>query len=79
MKVYITKYALTVGIIEREAEIDGKYPDMIRDKYGGFYHKPHWHTSMEDAVIHARQMRDKKIITYKKRLAKLEATMFGHE
>ncbi len=78
--VYITKYALTKGILEERALIfsnsDGK---MIRFKAGGYdtyYHTPDWHPTMEQAVTHAEWMRARKIASLEKSLKKMEALKF---
>jgi len=81
MKVWITKYALTEGIIEAEASLcegHGIAPrTMIElvssDPYYTHYHKPDWYETRRAAVERAEQMRQKKIASLRKQLAKLEA------
>ncbi len=80
MKVFITKYALTQGILEREAE---KVTDeMIRVKreteysFMAYYHKNEWFDNLTDASLHAEEMRKKKIESVKKQLAKFENMKF---
>ncbi|MDP9528559.1 hypothetical protein [Pseudomonas protegens] len=74
MKVWITKYALTAGIIEAEGDIAA--PGMIRYKDGGsflqFAHGSDWHTTERDAFNRAEEMRQKKITSLQKQIKKLE-------
>lgn len=79
MKVWITRYALTTGITEVEAEDCGD--DMIRVREGSgflFYHKEgrDWHRTKESAVAKAEEMRQKKITSLKKQIDKLEKMRF---
>lgn len=81
MKVWITKYALTQGIFEIEAEECGMgFPGMIQTKEE---HPSHcheegkdWHRSKESAIKRAEEMRQKKISSLKKKLEKLEKMKF---
>jgi len=88
MKYYITKYALTAGIVEREGEIHDTIGggDMLCCKREGkqafygddIYHGKgrDWHETREGAVARSEQMRVKKIASLKKQVAKLEALKF---
>lgn len=74
---WITKYALTQGILKVRAElIVGE--SMIKVKatdpsyFDAYYHGKDWHRSWEEAVSRAEQMRIDKITSLKKQLAKLE-------
>lgn len=78
MKVWISKYALSDGIIEDEAERadwDERYvlrPGFMNSlRLGGAAHE-----TREAAVKAAKQMRIKKIASLKKQIAKLEAMKF---
>lgn len=75
MKVYITKYALTNGIQEEDAEEIGKEGMVrIKDKLYGHYiyfTSKEWFSKWEDAVADARVRRDKKIRSLDKQLIKL--------
>lgn len=79
MKVWITKYALTVGIFEEEVEYTAS-AGMV-SAYGGaheiYYHKPDWHESYLKAKDRAEEMREKKIASLKKQIRKLGALRFG--
>lgn len=77
MKVWITKYALTSGISEHEAE--GTHTrDMV--KYGphSFAHGEgkDWHRTHESALTRAEDMRVAKLNSMRKRMAELEALRF---
>ena len=79
MKVWITKYALTTGIYEIEAEIteNGSAYDM-HASLPTFYHKEgkDWHRTKESAIKKAEEMRQKKIESLKKQIEKLEEMRF---
>jgi len=73
MKVFITKYALTKGILEFEVT---EKDDMV-SVGGNFLHNFHgegkeWHRSINEARIRAEQMRLNKISQLKKQIQKLE-------
>lgn len=81
MKVWITKYALTKGIIETEVYENclGTDPTgnmiSIREKgYVSYFHGKgnEWHTTKESAITKANEMRQKKISSLKKQIEKLE-------
>ena len=80
IQVWITRYAITSGI--------GKafgFPSKMGT--GSFIKNPgswkcetirtkHWHKTEAEAVARAKEMRDKKIASLKKQIAKLEAMKF---
>jgi hypothetical protein len=81
MKVYVSKYALTIGILERDAEYSHPNPDMIRAASNEFYHVEgrEWHRTREEAVKRAEEavkraeeMRLAKIASLRKKIAELE-------
>ncbi|MBB1614479.1 hypothetical protein A9978_18740 [Pseudomonas sp. UMC65] len=77
MKVWITKYALTVGIIEAEGVVSKHSPGMVsyHDSTGPvlqFAHGNDWHTTERAAFNRAEEMRQKKIASLKKQIKKLE-------
>ena len=79
MKVWITKYALTEGIIEMNCKATHD-PKMIAGKWNGYYptyvFTPHWHASKADANARAEQMRRDKLISLEKQIARLKALRF---
>ena len=85
MKVYITKYALTQGIFEKDVEIcqstlNPNASNMIRvlDKFHEFYHGEgkEWHRTLESAIKRSEEMRLKKIGSLSKQIAKLQKLNF---
>lgn len=80
MKVYITKYALTQGIYEAEAEECSGFNGMIKidGEYPEYYHREgrDWCRTKEDAVKRAEEMREKRILSLKKQIEKLEKLRF---
>lgn len=79
MKVYITKYALTKGIIETEdAEICYNISEnMIRSKKYGCFYGNDWQTTKEGAILRAEQMKEKKIQSFERQLEKLKGLKFS--
>lgn len=80
MKVWITKYALTKGVFEINAEIcEDTQESMIEEVGAGwltYYHKPHWWPSKESALLRAEQMRNAKIKSLQKQITKLDKMTF---
>lgn len=82
MKVFVTKYALTIGIEEFDAGYAESYPSMVSRKTDHWhtftYHGEgkDWHRTREAAVTRANQMRVAKIASLKKQIAKLESWAF---
>jgi len=76
MKIYITKYALTIGILEFEGKITSTSDDMVQVNKYEYYHKPFWYLTKEDAVEHANKLKANKIIALKKQISKLEKITF---
>lgn len=80
MKIWITKYALTDGIVEKEAKglngrlkvEDGLFPWYLSPKDEG----KNWHRTKESAIARAEVMRNKKIASLKKQIEKLENMKF---
>lgn len=70
-KVWITKYALTDGIIETET-IDKDYESTLIsvERFGrySYFHPSDWCASKEEAIAKAEEMRQKKIKSYQKKL-----------
>ncbi len=84
MKIWVTKYALTTGIISSEAaEICEETPTMIvfpacGSVYARYFHGEgkDWHRTKEAAVARAEAMRVAKIASLRKSIAKLEKLKF---
>ena len=77
MKIYVTKYALTAGIKEHDAEIDGAMATVrVPGWVASHYHGNDWHMTANAASIRAEEMRVAKINSLRKQIAKLEAVKF---
>jgi hypothetical protein len=82
MKVWITKYALSKGVFDTEAEKTHRSETTITVKRGfssDYYHRLEWHTTEVAAIAKAEQMRVKKIAALKKQIARLEKLTFEGE
>ena len=81
MKVWITKYALTHKIEEKEAErcsdINNDMIEILNSRYE-YYHDEgkDWHTDKESAIKKAEEMKQKKIKSLKRQIEKLENMKF---
>jgi hypothetical protein len=81
MKAWVTKYALTTGILEMEGEVSETSPGMFSPTresgtYQTFYHKPFWHESAAAAVEHAEKLRAAKLKSLEKASSKLKSLRF---
>lgn len=83
VKLWISKYALTHGLIEVEkTSIEPNDVELcvrIVDKMDGaydVYHKNEWHRTKAEAVVRAEQMREKAIASHRKAIDKLEKLRF---
>jgi len=82
MQVWIVKYAMTQGIYEAEAEvcseIDENMITVASDNggYVSYFHKGDWFESKALAIVAANAMRDRKIKSLKKKIAKIEQLDF---
>ena len=89
MKVWITKYALTDGIIEAESDTQTQNKEKVfafwnNDEFGIFYpsigifypSKGELFYDKESAIQKAEEMRQKKIASLKKQIEKLEEMRF---
>lgn len=81
MKVYVTKYALTRGILEFTArERKALNPIVVDDpdgmnKKASFYGSD-WHADFDAAQARAEQMRDARMRLLRKQIEKLENMRF---
>jgi hypothetical protein len=82
MKIYVTKHALTRGIEEygdaeideTRAHVDGRELGM---HFALYFHGNEWHKTKAEAIARANLMRDQKIASLRKQIAKLESLTFG--
>lgn len=79
--VWITKYALTTGIMtEQVEEPTQRSPNMICARALGpsaFFHGKDWHRTKEAAATRAEEMRKTKLASLKKQIIKLERLNWG--
>ena len=79
-KAFITKYALTSGILEQELEVE-EHPQYFK-KYAHdksmnrSYFNDEFHLTKEEAIKDAEKRRIKKIESLKKQILKLENLKF---
>lgn len=85
MKIWISQYALSEGVIETEGEtgvigIEGETIEtsMVRLVSGRYVYGEgkNWHRTREGAVARAEEMRKRKISSLRKQLELLEAMCF---
>lgn len=84
MKVWITKYATTKGIIEADdaESCEKTSTQMILVKSIGqlaYFHGEgkEWHRTQESAIARAQQMREKAIAIHQKAIEKLQKMRFS--
>ena len=80
MKYFVTKYALTQGILEVDGDLSNYSSTNIMetriDGYNILFHGNEFHHDLEYAKLKSEEIRVKKIASLKKQLAKLEAMEF---
>ncbi len=80
MKAYITKYALTEGIVVRDGEVVGATSELLTWKsekgWNQFAYGKEWHETPNIALADAEARRVRKIASLKKQLARLEKLTF---
>lgn len=77
MKVYITKYALTTGIIEKEVTVDSLTMVTVKtERWQTSFHKPFWHETKEEAIKHCEELRIKKLQSLDKQIKKISKLKF---
>jgi hypothetical protein len=83
MKVWVTKYALSSGVFESEAEICSSVDKgMIRvtreGRYPEYFHGDgkEWHRTRESVMKRVEEMKTKKIASLKKSIKKIESITF---
>ncbi|MFP1808905.1 hypothetical protein [Lonsdalea quercina] len=78
---YVTKYALTVGIIAVQGRIADTSPNMlcyITDdwRYTQYAHGKEWHDNLADAIADCERRRKAKLASIEKQRQKLEKLEF---
>lgn len=77
MKIWNSKYALTIGIMEQYAERISTSMVEVDSMYYLHGEGVEWHLTRESAVARAKTMRDRKIANLRKQLARLESLTFN--
>ncbi len=77
MKVWVTKYALSVGILAIEGRVSADTPGLFvpvkeDGAFQAYFHKPYWHESRESAIEHAKLLADRKCKSLLKSVAKIQ-------
>lgn len=77
-KIYVTKYALTSGISEHDAEVssDGNMASFRKNGYPHNYHGNDFHLTFESALNRAEEMRIKKLQSLDKQIKKISSLKF---
>lgn len=82
MKIWVTKYALTQGITEHEADVSDKWPTMATiaatgpGEYTQHFHGAEWQKTHEAALARADEMRAHEIKRLERRIGKLRKRTF---
>ena len=82
MKVWITKYAMSSrGVYTIDAAITGDGTCVVRtvirrNRFNHYFEEGDWHTDEAKAIERFNQMKQKRIASLKKQLAKVEALEF---
>lgn len=73
--IYVTKYALSRGILRAEAEVrEERQAATVRTDRGSFCFRGNdWHLTLEGARARLRVLRDRKVSALRKQLLELEA------
>lgn len=75
MKVFVTRYCLTLGIKEIDVERSIGSPNIVKCGYS-CYHKNEWFLTLEEAIKNACERRDRKLKSLKASIGKLENLHF---
>jgi hypothetical protein len=77
---WITKYAMTSGILKKRVEDCFDVADTMVEVIGGrheYYHGHDWHRTENEAIERANEMKRKKIASLEKQLKAIKALDFG--
>ncbi len=82
MKVWITKYALSIGVYEADGELRetaGKFYMVVKGDnpfHMDVFYEKEWHYTKKLAIARAEEMRIKKLQSLNKQIKKLSALKF---
>ena len=74
-KVYVTKYALSDGILVRDVVIE-KDMCKVPGHYGGYFHKGEFHEKIEDAKEDFERRKQQKLVSLQKSIEKISKLEF---
>ena len=70
---WVTKYALTKGVLKVYGYTSQDYPKMLTYRPGNcFAHRDQWQLTEESGIARAQEMRVNKIKSLEKQIAKLQ-------
>ena len=76
IEVYITKYALTEGILKKQVEKCNNNRVKEIGEWSAYFHQGDWHETYANALAKAKGMKARKITSLKKQLARIETLTF---
>lgn len=79
MRVYVSKYALTQGIIRRFGRMHATKENVFDCGNNEMYDKPYWSEVLDEALIQAEKMRAKKLRNLLKQYNKVRKIKFIDE
>ena len=75
---YVTRYALSVGILEVEARFRiGSDLIVTNEKYPQYLHKGDWFLTKKEAIIDAEKRREKKLKSLENQIQKLKKLKYN--
>lgn len=77
--VYVTKYALTRGIIKTDGQDMGHGVIRLSGKHGIYIDSKDWHNDIDSAKEKAKEMRLKKLSSLRKQFNKINDIDFDKE
>jgi len=81
INVWLTKYALTTGILKVKADFDAEQPSTVAYKFSqnsftAYAHGNEWHRTEQEAFDRAEEMRIAKLKSLDKQAKKIAAMKF---
>lgn len=76
MMVFITKYALTQGILEKDVTLLDSGVVATPGTHANYFHKGEWYKERVEAIKDARLRKDRKISSIKKQIKRIEDLTF---
>ncbi len=77
MKVFVTKYALTKGILEIEGRVSESFPTMFMGSRTQTFHGKDWHRTREMAIVRAEQLRLNRLTSLQLAINKMRVMKFS--